>query len=449
MPLNVLVVDDDKNTRESLAACLKDDGYEPVLAEDGAKAIRIMREEIIDVVVSDVRMEKGSGFDVLDFVRKSSPETAVIMITAFGDIPSAVDAVKRGAYDYLTKPIDIEKLNLIIQKAVKSQRLLSENIRLKQQLKERFALSSIIGKSAKIQKVLADIERIAPTDATVLISGETGAGKELVAKAIHYNSPRFHRPLLKVDCSALAEGIIESELFGHEKGAFTGAWRQKRGRFELAEGGTLFLDEIGDLSRLTQVKLLRLLQDQEFERVGSTQTIKVNVRLVAASNKDLKKEIEEGLFREDLYYRLKVVSIDLPPLRERVEDITLLASYFLEQANERYHKEVKKFSPGAMNMMMRYTWPGNIRELKNCIEGLVIMSSKDTIDLEDLPAPIKQVEDKESVTLSLGSPMRELEKQAILKTLAMVKGNKHRAAQLLGIGIKTLYRRLNEYGLTD
>ena len=445
MNIRVLVVEDDDNTRESLAIALKQDGYEPVLAPDGETGFTILKEEVVDVVVSDVRMGKVSGFDLLEYISSHCPETAVIMITGYGTIPSAVKAMKKGAYDYLTKPIDIEKLNLVIQKAVKSQRLVVENRRLKQQLKERFSLNSIVGRFPKIQKILADLERIGPSEAPVIILGETGTGKELIARAIHYNSLRCDKPFIKLDCSALAEGIIESELFGHEKGSFTGAWKQRRGRFEIADGGTLFLDEAGNLSPAIQVKLLRVLEDQELERVGGTQTIKVNVRLISASSKDLKKEMEAGRFREDLYYRLKVVTIEIPPLRERVEDIHLLAHHFLEQACLKYGKAVRDISAKAMSLMMKYSWPGNVRELKHCIESLVIMSEGASIQEADLPANLMGLGQEERLTFKLGSPLSEIEKVIILKTLAQVKGNKVRAAETLGIGLKTLYRRLEEY----
>lgn len=445
MSINVLMVDDDSRTRESLGLALEQDGYEVSLAGSGEEAINLLTNSSIDVLVTDVKMKKVGGFELLDFVMENFPEIAVIMMTGFGTIESAVEAMRKGAYDYLVKPVDIEKLNLVIQKAAKTQELYKENARLKEELKEKYSFGNMIGRSSKIMELLRDIKYVAATDATVLIEGESGTGKELAANDIHYNSMRSDKPLVKVNCAALAEGVIESELFGHERGAFSGAMKQTKGRFERADKGTLFLDEIGDLSAGTQVKLLRVLQDGEFERVGGTEPIKVNVRLIAATNQNLQNLIAESKFREDLFYRLKVVSVIVPPLRERIDDIPLLAHHFLEMFCDKHGKKNKVVSKAAINLLMEYKWMGNVRELMNCIESMVVLSRKPVIGVEDLPSQIITREEDELITVSTGASMKEIEKLAILKTLAAVKGNKSQAAEILGIGLKTLYRRLDEY----
>jgi DNA-binding NtrC family response regulator len=447
MAISLLVVDDDDITRESLGLALEQDGYEVTLASSGKEAINILKETPVDVLITDIKMKRTGGFELLEFVMNYKQETAVIMVTGFGTIESAVEAMKKGAYDYIVKPIDIEKLNLIIQKAVKTQLVYKENVRLRQELKEKYSFRNTIGRSSKILSLNRDVEYMAATDATVLIEGESGTGKELVANDIHYNSQRADKPLIKVNCAALSEGVIESELFGHEKEAFTGAVRRQIGRFERADGGTLFLDEVGDLSLSTQVKLLRALQEGEIERVGGTDPIKVNVRLIAATNQNLQDLISEGKFREDLYYRLKVVCINIPPLRERVEDIPLLINHFLEKFCTTHNKEIKGISMEAMNLMMKYSWKGNVRELMNCVESMVVMSRRPIIEADDLPHNIINFDaDGEKISIPTGTSMREIEKIAILKTLAAVKGNKSQAADILGIGLKTLYRRLEEYG---
>ncbi|RMF88543.1 MAG: sigma-54-dependent Fis family transcriptional regulator [Nitrospinota bacterium] len=445
MAVTVLIVEDDENTRKSLGMALEEDGYLVRLASSAEAALKVLQEEIVDAVITDIVMGKMSGMDLLDYIFHNKIDTVVIVVTGYGTIESAVEAMRKGAYDYITKPIDIEKLSLLIQKGVASQQLVLENKALKQQLRDRFSLTNIVGKSPAVQRLLYQIEQVAATDVTVLIRGESGTGKELIAEAIHYNSLRADKPLIKVNCGIFAEGVVESELFGHERGAFTGAVRQKKGRFELADQGTLFLDEVGELTPSVQVKLLRVLQDQVFERVGGTASIAVDVRLLAATNKDLEREVAEGRFREDLYYRLNVVSVEVPPLRDRVEDIPLLADYFLEVLNRKYQKQVTGLSREALQCLLHYPWPGNVRELRNCLESLVVMAKRGRIEVEDLPSHIRGDPGLQKIRFSPGTSLQEIEKEAILRTLHLVGGNKTKAAQLLGIGVKTLYRRLKEY----
>nr|MBC8414543.1 sigma-54-dependent Fis family transcriptional regulator [bacterium] len=364
----------------------------------------------------------------------------------FSTIESAVDAMRKGAYDYLTKPIDLNKLEITIKNALENRNLKSENTMLKQQIRENSIATSIVGESAKIGEIMNLIKRVSSTKATVLVLGESGTGKELVANTIHYNSSVAEGPFVKVNCAALAEGVLESELFGHEKGAFTGALFMKKGRFELAHNGTLLLDEIGDLPATIQVKLLRFLQESEFERVGGTKTIKVDVRLISATNKDLEQLVKDGKFREDLFYRLNVVNIVVPPMRERKEDIPLIAEYHLRKFCEIHNKRIRAISAGAMDMIMDYHWPGNIRELMNCIESAVVMTIEDEITVDSLPPFLSISHSKSAVP---PQNLFEIEKQAILDALDVTRGNKPKAAKELGIGLRTLYRKLDQYGMKD
>jgi len=446
MPL-VLVVEDDQSTRESLCDALRDGGMEIISAGSAEEAMTRLDLNQVDVVVSDVMMGKMSGVDLLTHVQERHPDTAVVLVTAYGSIESAVDAMRRGAYDYVTKPINLDRLELLVQRAHRRQSLLRENRELRQQIRRQFSMSGIIGQSAAIRRILHQVEQIAPTSASVLIQGESGTGKELVASAIHHHSLRADAPLVKVNCVALAEGLIESELFGHERGAFTGAHRLRRGRFELAHGGTLFLDEVGDLSVSTQLKLLRAIQEREIERVGGQTAIPVDVRLIAATNRDLERAMREGTFREELYYRLKVVTLSVPPLRERPEDVPMLLDYFLAQFCEEHGKSIRAITPSARQRLVSYSWPGNVRELRNCVESLVVTTRGEEITVKDLPPTMVPESSGYSIFLPMGRPLDEVERRYIMRTLEMLNGNKARTAQVLGISKKTLYRRLHEWGV--
>jgi len=445
----VLVVEDDPSTLQGLCAALGDSGHEVIGAASGEAAMARLDLSPVDVVVSDVMMGRVSGIDLLSHMQQHYPDTAVILLTAFGTIESAVDAMRRGAYDYLTKPINLDRLELLVARACRRQGLLRENRELRRQLRQ-FSVCGIIGQSAAIRQILEQVEQIAPTAASVLVQGESGTGKELVATAIHHHSgPRAEGPLVKVNCVALAESLIESELFGHERGAFTGAHRTRKGRFELASGGTLFLDEVGDLSVATQLKLLRAIQEREIERVGGQTPIAVDVRLIAATNRDLEQAMQQGSFREELYYRLKVVTIQIPPLRERPDDIRPLVEHFLQLFCREHGKQIGGFSDAAMARMSAHAWPGNVRELRNCVESLVVTVRGHEIRQRDLP-PTMQSQDEGNphlLALPMGRTLEQVEQRYILRTLQMLSNNKARTAQVLGISKKTLYRRLHEYGV--
>jgi DNA-binding NtrC family response regulator len=391
-------------------------------------------------------MPEMDGIELLEKVESGHKDTIVIFVTGFSTIESAVNAMRKGAYDYLTKPIDLNKLEITIKNAIENKKLRSENIMLKQKIRENVDSTNLVGKSPVVNEIMDIIQRVSSTKATILITGESGTGKELVANLVHYNSTVADGPFIKLNCSALAEGVLESELFGHEKGAFTGALYMKKGRFELADGGTLFLDEIGDLPPSIQVKLLRFLQESEFERVGGTRTIRVDVRIISATNKDLEQLVREEKFREDLFYRLKVVTIDVPPLRERREDIPLIVDYQFKRFAGIHNKQIKGISPEVMKLIKSYDWPGNIRELMNCLESAVVMSVGDEITVDSLPPflTMKQSQDNRG-----RSPknLSEVEKNTILDVLKKTRGNKAEAARVLGIGLRTLYRKLNQYGV--
>jgi two-component system response regulator HydG len=374
-------------------------------------------------------------------------------MTAYSSVESAVDALKKGAYDYLTKPLDFEELKLAMERAMDHRKLREENRLLRQTLGEQFDSKNIIGRSPSMIKLLETVAQVAPTEATVLITGESGTGKELIASAIHFNSLRKDGPFIKVNCAAITETLLESELFGHEKGAFTGAYRRKEGQFRLADGGTIFLDEISEMPLSMQVKLLRVLQEREFSRVGGEEIVKVDVRVVAATNKDLAREIEKGRFREDLYYRLNVVTLHVPPLRERQEDIPVLAQHFLTSFSEKNRRNIKGFTPQAMDRMLRYRWPGNVRELMNAVERAVVLSRAEYIDVRDLPLALQELDssdgiDSYRIPAGSGIPLEEVEKVTILKTLEATGGNKSEAARRLGITRKTLHKKLKKYGVT-
>ena len=446
MKKSILIVDDDRTTRESTAKVLSND-YIIHTASDGHKAIDILdKNEDIDIVLTDMMMPEMDGMELLEKIRSTNNDVTVILITGHSSIESAVDAMRKGAYDYLTKPIDLNKLKITIKNALDNKRLRSENIILKQRMREKFDSTTLIGSSEKTREIMELVKRVSPTKATVLIQGESGTGKELVANIIHYNSPVADGVFIKVNCSVFAEGVLESELFGHEKGAFTGALYTRKGRFELGEGGTILLDEVGDMPLSVQIKLLRVLQEHEFERVGGTKTIKTNARIISTTNKKLEDLVKAEKFREDLLYRLRVVTIDVPTLMERKEDIPLLAEYFLKKFKEVHNKKIKGISPEAMEIINSYNWPGNIRELINCIESSVVMAQGDSITVESLP-PYFFYQQSEKNTHKSRNNLYEIERQAILNVLSRVGGRKADAARLLGIGLRTLYRKLEQYGI--
>lgn len=441
----ILVVDDEPLVRNFLKEVLEAEDYEVLTTEDGLSALKEVERGGIDLVITDVRMPKLNGIDLLKEVKKRSPSTLVVVITAYGTIENAVEAMKNGACDYITKPLSPEQIKLAIQKASQHKNLLNENRYLRSEVSQRYNFEQLIGRSPQMRRVYEMIDRVAPTNATVLIQGESGTGKELVARAIHYRSPRKDKPFVKVNCAALPEDLLESELFGHERGAFTGAVSKREGRFELADRGTLLLDEISETSPAFQAKLLRVLQEQEFERVGGSKTIKVDVRVIATTNKDLKQAIREGKFREDLYYRLNVLPIYLPPLRERKEDIPLLVQHFLEKYSRQNGLRIKSLSKKCLDMMMQYEWPGNVRELENVIERAVVMSEGETIFPENisLSSPVQKMglSFPEEITLE------EMEKRLILHTLQRTGGNRTEAAKILGISVRTVRNKLKKYGM--
>ncbi|MEO0115016.1 MAG: sigma-54 dependent transcriptional regulator [candidate division WOR-3 bacterium] len=440
----ILVVDDEEIMRESLTDWLKEDGYEVLAVEDGFKALEAIQKQTFSVMLVDLKMPKMDGLEVLREVKRLGIETPVIIITAYATVDTAVAAMKEGAYDYIIKPFNPEELGLAIKKIIEHQHLKKENILLRKELSKRYQFQDIIGKSPKMQAVFELIRTVAPTKSTVLIQGESGTGKEMVARAIHEASLRKDGPFIALACGALPETLLEAELFGHEKGAFTGANFQKKGKLELADGGTLFLDEIGDISPKSQVDLLRFLQEREFRRLGGTETIKVDVRIIAATNKNLLKLVEQGKFRDDLYYRLNVITITLPPLRERKEDIPLLITHFLEKYNIETGKRIEKISEAAMNILMDYHWPGNVRELENTIEHAVVVSEGNTIMPNSLPDFLKK---KEPTPIDTSKSLEEMEKQHIIQVLKEQQGNISRAAEILGINRVTLYRKMKEYDI--
>ncbi|MCL2093560.1 MAG: sigma-54 dependent transcriptional regulator [Treponema sp.] len=444
MKFHLLVADDEKNIRDGLGAALELEGYEVTLAANGSDALKRFQKGDIDLIICDLRMPGLSGDELLSRVLAEAPGTPVIILTGHGTVEAAVKAMHEGAWDFLTKPVNLDYLFLLVKKALENQQLLERHRRLEEELEQHRRFQTIIGKSPAMVRVFDTISRAAPTKASILITGESGVGKELVADAIHDLSPRKEKPLIKVHCAALASTLLESELFGHEKGAFTGAAARKRGRFELAHEGTLFLDEIGDIDQGIQIKLLRVLQERSFERVGGEDTIETDVRIVSATNRDLKEEIEKGNFREDLYFRLNVVNIHVPPLRERKEDLPLLIDAFLKEFAEENGKAITGLNDRARSCLYGYSWPGNIRELRNCIESAVVMARGALITEEDLPPGLKGQSDDGWIRIPLGSTMEEAEKLIIQETLKAHKGNQSKAAEALGIGRKTLYRKHSE-----
>jgi DNA-binding NtrC family response regulator len=441
----ILVVDDDAPTREALATGLKKLGHDLHLAATGTDALEEVRRHPVDLAIIDLKLPDMSGTELFGALRILRPEAISIMISGRATVDEAVSALKRGIYDFITKDFRMGELRKVVSKALETQKLLVENERLRQALQDRGPTGRIIGRAPALLKVIHLLNQIAPLKSTVLLSGESGVGKELVAEAIHYQSPRRDKPLVKLNCGALPEGLIESELFGHEKGAFTGAIQQRKGRFELADGGTIFLDEISEMPAATQVKFLRVLQEGEFERVGGTQTLKGDVRIIAAANRDLEAEVAAKRFRQDLFYRLNVIHLTIPPLRERVEDIPLLALHFLDKFCLENDRPAMGFSPEAMGALKSYAWPGNVRELQNVVERSVALTTGNLVELADLPDEIRQHSpEADRIVLPVGASMEEIEKLAILQTLKKTGGDKELAARLLGIGLATLYRRLKE-----
>jgi len=448
----ILVVDDDPGHRTTLETIIKSWGYQVQTAADGAGAVEQVKQRPFDLILMDVRMTVMSGLEALKRIKQYNPAIPILIMTAYSSVESAVEALKAGAYDYLTKPLDFEVLKLSMERAREHVGLKEENRALKEKLRSDFDLKNIIGKSRPMKELLEMVAMIAPSEATVLITGESGTGKELIAKAIHFNSPRKDQPLVIVNCAALTETLLESELFGHEKGAFTGADRRREGRFAQANRGTIFLDEIGEMSALMQAKLLRVIQEREIQRVGSDNTVKVDVRILAATNRKLEADVADGKFREGLYYRLNVVTVNVPPLRERPDDVPLLAQHFLGKYAEKNRKPVKGFTPVAMDILLKYDWPGNVRELENAVERSVILLNGDYISERQLPLNITQTySDKNSwiaaqpVTAE-PRPLEEVEKEAILAALDASGGNKSETARRLGINRKTLHKKLKSYG---
>jgi two-component system response regulator HydG len=450
MKPKILVVDDEASHRQMIKAVLSAEGYEISEAIDGEDAVRSVEAQFYDLILMDIRMPGLSGIEALKKIKDISPGISIIIMTAYASVNSAIDALKAGAYDYMTKPLDIEELKILVAKALQFHRLEKENVYLREQLNDRFDFSKIIGCSPAMKRLFETMALVAPSEATVLIVGESGTGKELIANAVHHNSSRAARPFIKVNCAALPETLLESELFGHEKGAFTGATTRKQGRFQMAHQGSILLDEIGEMSPATQAKILRVLQELEFEPIGSAQTIKVDTRVIAATNKNLEEEIKQGRFREDLFYRINVVTIEVPPLRERHEDIPLLADFFLKRFAEKNRRVIKGFTPRAIDLLMRYDWSGNVRELENVVERAVIMTRGEMITPMEFPENLKELDQelKESrIDITAGRSLKEIEKEMILRTLEETGGNRTHAADILGISRRTLQMKLKEYGI--
>jgi DNA-binding NtrC family response regulator len=446
MKFKLLVADDEKNIREGIAASLEMDGYDVVTAADGTEGWKRFGKGDIDLVITDLRMPGMSGEEFMRHIRAETPGVPVIVLTGHGTVENAVAAMRDGAYDLLTKPVKLERMSLLVKRALENRELVLTHRRLEEELEHRKHFKTMIGTSAPMRRVFDTVSRAAPTRASILITGESGVGKELVADAIHELSPRKGKPLIKVHCAALAASLLESELFGHEKGAFTGAVARKRGRFELAQEGTLFLDEIGEIDQNIQIKLLRVLQEKKFERVGGEETVEADVRIVAATNKDLKAEIEKGNFREDLYYRLNVVNILVPPLRERKDDIPLLIASFLKEFAQENGKAVEGINEKARSSLYAYDWPGNVRELRNCVESAVVMAKGNVITEDDLPPTLRQGSDEGWIRIPLGTSLDDSERIIVRDTLSFLKGNKSKTAETLSIGRKTLHRKLAEWG---
>lgn len=449
MKPTILIVDDERNTREGLARALRR-SYHVHLADSGMAALKLLEQRPVDAVLTDLRMPGMDGLTLVRRVLAREPQPVCILLTAYGNVETAVEAIKNGAYDFLTKPVNLDRLEVVLKRALESRLLSDTNRQLRQQLDEKYGMEKIIGESAPMRAVFDTIRQVAPSRATVLIQGESGTGKELVAHALHNLSPRSQNPFVAVHCAALSDTLLESELFGHERGAFTGATEARKGRFELADGGTLFLDEIGEVPPATQVKLLRVLEERSFERVGGVETLEVDTRLVAATNRDLRRMVEEDDFREDLYFRLNVVQITLPPLRERREDIPLLLHAYFKQFCGENGRKLEGFTPDAIDALTLYRWPGNIRELRNLVERMVVLARGDKITLRDVPAEVREGGGgggRSSAPLAGAVSMQQAEKRMIEQALADHGGNRTLAAKQLGISRRTLHRKLNEFNL--
>jgi len=442
--VNILVVDDEEIVRESLVEWLREEGYNAEVAEDGFKALEKLKERNWDIALVDLKMPKMDGLELLEKIKQESPDTQVIIFTAYATVHTAVQAIKKGAYDYLVKPLDPEEVSLLIERLLKRQELLKEVSFLRKELTKQYKFHDLVSKSAKMQKIFELARTVAKSNSNILILGESGTGKELLARAIHNESPRANGPFVAVSCVAIPDTLLESELFGHEKGAFTDAIAQKKGKFELAHGGTLFLDEIGDISPKMQLTLLRVLEEKEFTRVGGTKPIKVDVRIIAATNRDLQKAVQEGRFRDDLFYRLNVITIHLPPLRERKEDIPLLVQHFIEKFNLQMGKKVERISDEALRILMQYDWPGNVRELENTIERAMVITKGKMLTPEDIEIPSLQnnfpAEENEKT-------LEAVERAHILRILNETDWNIQRSAHILGIDRTTLYNKIKKYNL--
>jgi two-component system response regulator HydG len=451
--LRVLVIDDEPMHAEAVAESLERVGYDCAIATSGAAGAAKIQQEEFDVILTDLRMEDIDGLALLRKAKQELPQAEVVLITGHGDVKTAVEAMLQGASNYLTKPVDMGELRAIVDKAAERLRLARANVELKKQLDEKFGFEGVVGNSQSMHELIAKLKDIAPTNATVLIYGETGTGKELVAKAIHNNSPRKAKPFVAMNCTALNENLLEDELFGHEPGSFTGADKLRKGRFEHANGGTLFLDEVGDMPVTLQAKLLRVLENKEVFRIGSNEAIKVNVRLLSATNRDLEAAAAAGKFRQDLFFRLKVVTVKLPPLRERREDIPLLVAHFIKEFNQLHGKHVKGLSEPIRRAMAQYDWPGNVRELRNSIESMLVQDHDGILDLDDLQegdalGRLQQADHRMASPASLvGQPLAEVERYYIEQALKFTKNNRGEAAKILGIGERTLYRKIRRWGL--
>ena len=445
----ILIVDDDEDVRDSIIYALSEEGYNAIPVADDVGALNYLDEKPVDLVITALKVPTIDGMKLLGIARQRNPEIDVIMMANAANVDMAVEAMKAGAYDLQTKPIDIDKLKTSVGKLLGKQIIVVDDIEHHHPLDSKFGLTGFVGNSEKMQQVYRTISRVAPVMTTVLLAGETGTGKSLAAKAIHFNSPRRDMPFVELSCAALPEGVIESELFGHERGAFTNAMNTRKGRFELAHGGTLFLNDVSDISPYTQVKLLRVLEDREFERVGGMETVRIDVRLIAATNKSLEEALEEGRFREDLYYRLHGVTIEIPPLRQRKEDIPLLVESFVQEANRLNSLSIKGVTDQAMQYLLKYDWPGNVRELRNCIEGMAVMTRRSSIGVTDLPKRVVRAgDDSWQVDIHVGMSVRDAERELIVETLKYTNNNKALAAKILNMGLRTLFRKVKEYKIS-
>lgn len=449
----ILIIDNEAAHAQAVSESLERVGFSCHVATSGTQGAQMIEDGQFDVIITDLMMNDIDGLGILNRAKKTLPDAEVILITGHGSVPSAVSAMQQGAFNYLLKPLDLGQLRAVAERAADSARLRQTNVELKRRLDEKFGFEGVVGDSPQMHDVIERLKRIAPTNASVLIQGETGTGKELVAQAIHHNSPRKHKPFVALNCAALSENILESELFGHVRGAFTDASNDRMGKFEYANGGTLFLDEVGDMPLATQIKLLRVLESSEITRVGSNDPIKVNVRILSATNRNLEDSIEAGTFRRDLYHRLKVVTIRLPTLRERSQDIPILIDHFIRLFAKKHGKQIRGVSPAARRKLLAYDWPGNVRQLRNFVESMVVVDYDGLLDLDDLPEelaePSEPAVDSSAVSLAavVGKPLTELERLFITETLRASGGNREEAAAMLGIGERTLYRKIKEYGL--